>query len=87
MSLITIVQFHTDLGKLALKNAQQFADPAMLTIFNANLNSAKSEYIDDDVLMAIPEAVGQVRIGDLLVRVGQLKSTMESYQSPLLAGA
>jgi hypothetical protein len=86
MSLATVTQLHTDLGKLAQKNPEHFAEPAMIMVFNANLADAQARYPKDTVISATPEASGQVRINDLFIRVGQLKATLQSNQ-PTLFGS
>jgi len=86
MSLATVVQLHTDLGKLAQKSPEHFAEPAMIEIYNANLADAKAQYPEDAVIVAMPEAKGQIRINDLFIRVGQMKATMQSNQ-PILFGS
>lgn len=78
MSLGTVAQLYKDLETLS-KNSGHFAAEALLAIFNANLAEAKAKHPDDAVLKAIPVASGEVRIGDLLVRVGQLKAAMEDH--------
>ena len=81
----TLRQLHSDLEKVATKSSGQFADPVMLTLFNANLAMAKKEYGDDPVIGALPAAQGQVRVGDLLVRVGQLMVAVEENGPILLS--
>lgn len=87
MPLVRITQIHADLRSLAQKNAQQHADPTTLTIFNTILTRAKLDHPSDDILADLPEATGQVSVGDLLVRAGQLKSALEANTPPLMAGS
>ena len=75
MLYTTVEQLYSDVEKLA-QNPGRLAEPAMLELFNANLAEAKKQYSSNAILAAIQEASGEVKFGDLLVRIGQLKAVL-----------
>ena len=81
MSLNTVRQLHSDLEKLAPKNAGQLSDPGLFAAFNANLEQSKAEHPDDKIIATLQVADKNTRVGDLLVRVGQLKASLEDYET------
>jgi len=72
----TILQLYENVEKLAGKKPGELAAEAMIVIFNVNLDEAKKKHPEDAVLRSIPKASGEVRLGDLLVRVGQMKAVV-----------
>src|SRR5437867_10781704 len=76
MSEVTVKQLYSDVEKLATKQQGRFAEQGLLEAFNTNLADAKAAIPTHDVLTTMPDASGQVRLGDLFVRLGQLMVAM-----------
>ncbi len=81
MSLESVDQLYKDVALVSNKFGGHFAEAAVTTMFNANLQVAKQKYPDDPILAAVPEATGQVRNSDLLVRTGQLKAIIQEKEN------
>lgn len=80
MSASQAKQLHSDFDKLAQKTPDHFVEAAPLAIFNALLKSAKAKLSDNIVLQAVPEANGDVKYADIVVRVGIVKEALESAE-------
>jgi hypothetical protein len=84
MSLATVGQLYQDINKLAQMMADKPAEASMVTIFNANLAEAKRAYPHHPLLSALAEAQEQARIGDLLIRTGQLQAILKEEEDRAL---
>jgi len=78
MEISGITQFYTDVEKAMTTSMAVVKSKEVALLFNAHVKEAKATYPDDYVLKTLPDEIGDITIGSLLILCGQLRQAVAS---------